>query len=490
MPGTSEAKTGRIVSSAPTTASAATMDICNQCILYRELLKTVLGNLRDSQMVVSAMSTASNKQWDLDMRRASMFHLLHQAAVIKDVGPALPMAAFPRTKADRVGAVADRALSDLQKMQALPLSSYKWTWGEDLTEAEVLALCRTGTRPGNKPHSGNDISLRDGKLSGEYSLDHQHTLPASSESCDDVSDNVLLVPPPTSLPEQAYFANYGHLRYDPFGIPSTAPLQLSERQGEVQEQVEAKLLTPLTSGPVCDLADIWSSASDTGGVHHMSSHSPFPSLPGDWFSGSQGSAEERGSQSSPDHSSGPARSAPISSDPIAELADFWSSGGEEELESSGSPETTDGASRSAPIFSDSLDSALVPSAAIDELAEIWSSGSDHDEANPLGPAQNGADVSQSLHEHLIGETVAGEWSSASPEDSLLASASDHIVAGEWSSESEGSNSEDLPHGGEADMPEVQTSRCPGSIIYGPEHFSHLVDDMFDDDGEEDDNEDE
>ncbi len=29
-----------------------------------------------------------------------------------------------------------------QRLQVLPPSSYKWTWGEDLTEAEVLSLCQ------------------------------------------------------------------------------------------------------------------------------------------------------------------------------------------------------------------------------------------------------------------------------------------------------------------------------------------------------------
>jgi hypothetical protein len=83
------------------------------------------------------MSTASENQWNIDMRWASTFNLLYEAAVVKEGGP-LPC---PQgNKGDRERAVAERAREELQQLQELPPSLHKWTWGERLTEADVLGL--------------------------------------------------------------------------------------------------------------------------------------------------------------------------------------------------------------------------------------------------------------------------------------------------------------------------------------------------------------
>ena len=68
-------------------------------------------------------------------------------------------------------------------MQALPPSSHKWTWGEQLTKADILGLARSGTRPG-KFHSSYNISLKGGKNSDEDSF--APSLPASHGRFDDV----------------------------------------------------------------------------------------------------------------------------------------------------------------------------------------------------------------------------------------------------------------------------------------------------------------
>jgi hypothetical protein len=70
------------------------------------------------------------------MRRASTFNLLYKAAVIKEGGPATrpPQG----NKGERAKAVEDTAQEELQHLEALPPSSHKWTWGEQLTKADVL----------------------------------------------------------------------------------------------------------------------------------------------------------------------------------------------------------------------------------------------------------------------------------------------------------------------------------------------------------------
>ena len=153
------------------------------------------------------MSTASENQWSIDMRRASTFNLLYEAAVVKEGGPSTR----PRgNKADRAKAVAERAREELKRMQELPPSSYKWTWGEQLT-----ALARSGTRPG-KAHSGYDISLRGGKISGENSL--LPSLPTSHRHYVEVPDDVISLPPQTSLAGTQYFTSFRHRLYDPLTL--------------------------------------------------------------------------------------------------------------------------------------------------------------------------------------------------------------------------------------------------------------------------------
>jgi len=122
---------------------------CDQCERYRDLLSGILRELVEVRQFASAMTTASENQWCLDMRRASTFNLLYEAAVIKECGPSTKP---PRgNKGERAKAVGDKAREELQRLQALPPSSHKWTWGEQLTKADVLG-------PGQgKFHSGYDI---------------------------------------------------------------------------------------------------------------------------------------------------------------------------------------------------------------------------------------------------------------------------------------------------------------------------------------------
>ena len=138
------------------------------------------------------------------MRQASTFNLLYKATVVKEGGPSIR----PRgNKADHAKAVAERAWEELKCMKELPPSSHKWTWDERLTEADVLALARSGTQPG-KAHSGYDISLKGGRISGEDSL--LPSLPTSHRHYDEVPDDIISPPPQTSLAGPQYFTSFRH----------------------------------------------------------------------------------------------------------------------------------------------------------------------------------------------------------------------------------------------------------------------------------------
>jgi hypothetical protein len=114
------------------------------------------------------MLSSSETQWNIDMHRASTFHSLHQAVVIKEAAGTSSGTSSGTTdmisgrrSPDSVRRTAER---ELERLKNLPPSSYKWTWGESLTKSEVLAL----QRPGEKGiHSGYNVDLKDGKLAFE-----------------------------------------------------------------------------------------------------------------------------------------------------------------------------------------------------------------------------------------------------------------------------------------------------------------------------------
>jgi hypothetical protein len=104
-----------------------------------------------------------------------------------------------------------------------PPSSYKWTWGESLTEKEVLALYHSRTKP-HSPHSGyDDVSLRDGKLTGEESA--PPLLDVVIFNGDDIGVNPAAVSSLTDLELPSFFLRQDHRQvYDPlhFSNPSVS----------------------------------------------------------------------------------------------------------------------------------------------------------------------------------------------------------------------------------------------------------------------------
>src|SRR5271155_3565719 len=118
--------------------------------------------------------------------------------------------------------------SDLKRLEELPVSSYKWTWGETLTEDDVLGLRRIGTRPGRVPHSGYDISLAEGRQGREDS-EGANTVESSLGQHDEIPAEANISPPSTDLHLPQYLSQADHrLVYNPFRLsnsvlPNPAP---------------------------------------------------------------------------------------------------------------------------------------------------------------------------------------------------------------------------------------------------------------------------
>ena len=105
---------------------------------------------------------------------------------------------------------------ELNQPKELPVSSYKWTWREKLTEDEVIKLCQVGTKPGHVQHSGYNISLLEGKPTREYSKSTGGAV-QSTMTYDSLPAETSFIPPPTYLKFPQYFSDIEHqCIYNPF----------------------------------------------------------------------------------------------------------------------------------------------------------------------------------------------------------------------------------------------------------------------------------
>ncbi|KAF8804275.1 hypothetical protein BYT27DRAFT_7259369 [Phlegmacium glaucopus] len=239
---------------------------CPRCTQYREVLSDVLQDVITFRNLSSVMATSSETQWKLGLRWASTFYLLHEAALLKETAGCSALA--PATTAQHIANVARTASSELTRLQSLPASSYKWTWGKTLTQAEILALRRTGTRPGAQPHSGYDLSLVEGKMPGDYTEDLPSS-PTSHGRNEVVATEAGVAPPITDLGIPPYLLQHDRVSYNPLGcstpslmspshlIPITPqdplPVDLSNTS-LVMLDVDPE---PPAPAPALGLADVW-----------------------------------------------------------------------------------------------------------------------------------------------------------------------------------------------------------------------------------------
>jgi hypothetical protein len=211
---------------------------CPKCGHFSQILSNALQDLVNVHELSNTMVTSHEAQWNMSMRRASTFNLLHEAAVVKDVAdvagsPSPTPVVSPDSVAETTNSVAEIARKNLAHLQSLPPSSHKWTWGERLTEKEVLDLARSGTRPKKKIHSGYDVSLIDGKRYGGDS-----SIPSMPISTDILNisgpQSMDIIPELTTHISIPYFENKQFTSYDPLGkytVLASASAGQNEGQG-------------------------------------------------------------------------------------------------------------------------------------------------------------------------------------------------------------------------------------------------------------------
>ena len=211
---------------------------CESCMKYQQLLSDVLQDVLEIQKYASVRSTSSENLLNMGIRRASTFHQLHEAAILKESEGVSPPA--KKKPAAHIAAVLRNAELELDRLKGLPSSSYKWTWGETLTEEEVLNLRRIGTRPGKVPHSGYDISLREAPLRGEDSAGPS-SVRSSLGQHEDLPAEATIGAPSTDLEfPEFYRSNPDHrLVYNPFKISNSLSINVAPDTSDNLQMAEA-----------------------------------------------------------------------------------------------------------------------------------------------------------------------------------------------------------------------------------------------------------
>jgi hypothetical protein len=214
---------------------------CGKCLEYGNILSNTLLDIVNIHTFANKMLSTSETQWTIDMHRASIFHSLHQAAVIKETSG---ISSGTRGMSTGIDSVRTTAEGELERLKNLPPSSYKWTWGETLTKSEVLALHRPGTKQNKKMHSGYDVPLKDGKR--EFEDTPLPSMPETWKEEDGAMADDVQVPPEIRAGEIFKLEQMRSRVYDPLGKRRAARIFPYDRDTEPKDPYRYNL-TPRIS---------------------------------------------------------------------------------------------------------------------------------------------------------------------------------------------------------------------------------------------------
>ena len=182
---------------------------CARCQEYRDIASQAVAELEGLFRFAEAAETSARSGWETDMRRAQGLYMLHQAVLHKETSASestaraasasVPPPAVAPSKIDGVKVnpksrrMFNEATAELERLQQLPLGSYKWTWGAELSAAEVREV-NPPPGPRQRPHSGYRASLPDGRYREYFSPD---PVPPSTTTpvCSALASDIMDLPP-------------------------------------------------------------------------------------------------------------------------------------------------------------------------------------------------------------------------------------------------------------------------------------------------------
>ena len=138
---------------------------CTRCRLYRAVALGVMDQVRDIRNMLHACEVANEGEREVAMRRASGLNELFEAALNKECqtkpDKLRPKGVFVKDR-HTLNSSAEFLKSQIKELTEMCTNdpSMKWTWGVDLTEADLARLTRGADRHKPvHPHSGYDTAL-------------------------------------------------------------------------------------------------------------------------------------------------------------------------------------------------------------------------------------------------------------------------------------------------------------------------------------------
>ncbi|KAF8225479.1 hypothetical protein L208DRAFT_1306227, partial [Tricholoma matsutake] len=143
---------------------------CQSCLNLQGLVQDILVELRSMHNFINGCKSSADAALNANTRQAAGFHRLHELALLKELqaqtpasAAAMALAASSKASVTRQSnRIAAHVKAKLKRLQSLPATSHKWTWGVDLTEKDVLGSNQTTTGKGKTLNSGYTYSLPDG----------------------------------------------------------------------------------------------------------------------------------------------------------------------------------------------------------------------------------------------------------------------------------------------------------------------------------------
>ncbi|KAF8952217.1 hypothetical protein BDZ97DRAFT_2066652 [Flammula alnicola] len=254
----------------PSTPDADADADCCRCEANHAIAADLVGKLRSLKNFASSMAELSRNEVATTTRRAAGFFILHETVILKEARTSGSASASDSAdlsvseKRELSRQVAEAAEADLRRLQSMPPMSFKWTWGERLTKADVLDLRHFAKQ---RLRSGYNTSIREAKLPGEFSVANP-TTPNGTARYSLVSADADTPPPATTLQFPAHFRSF-HTKTttsedSQLSISDVASRWLADRN----DAAAADQPLPSPAVDAATVAAAWLFAHGTAGTSH------------------------------------------------------------------------------------------------------------------------------------------------------------------------------------------------------------------------------
>jgi hypothetical protein len=190
-----------VIQPIPAVQTSAGSTSCSSCEPNRALVTALVAKVQTMKQLSSALVASKKANMEVHTRQATASFVLYEEALRKEADTA-PPAVLPVMSGDSETARSSRQVRQLARetlnrslLSPADPPHHKWTMGETLTKDEVISLASGGGHITG--HSGYNLSLPDGSLAGDLSVQSDDMGSAGTGIDEPGSPTIHVSPPPT-----------------------------------------------------------------------------------------------------------------------------------------------------------------------------------------------------------------------------------------------------------------------------------------------------